>query len=107
MARVAFPMADPHVLVGVAVGDALPGARGGHARHRAGHRLVAARRGRPVVHLPGGARLAPADRPRADALRRVIVDSTAGARARGGTVTGAAHTVQIPPSDRPAPALAP
>src|SRR2546429_9667717 len=58
-----FRSADPHVLVRALVGDAVPALRGGHARHRHPDRVAAARARRAVVHLPGGAWMAEADRP--------------------------------------------
>src|SRR2546429_9241401 len=61
-----FRSADPHVLVRALVGDAVLAFRGGHARHRHPDRVAAARARRAVVHLPGGAWMAQADRPPPD-----------------------------------------
>src|SRR5213593_3682052 len=66
VARVALPLADPHVLVGPSVGRALPGLCRGHARRRLARRLAPAHGRRALVHLPRGERLAQADRSPSD-----------------------------------------
>src|SRR5438132_3901031 len=66
VARVALPLADPHVLVGPSVGRALPGLRGGHARYRLAHRLAPAHGRRALVHLPPCERMAQAGRSPSD-----------------------------------------
>src|SRR5439155_25606709 len=59
VARVALPLADPHLLVRRALGRAVRAVRHRHARHRHLHRVDSARRRRPLVHLPHRHRLAP------------------------------------------------
>src|SRR4030095_4217146 len=62
LAGLALPLADPHFLVRPAVGDALRGVRGGHARHRSADRVAAPGPRGHLVRLSDPARLAPADR---------------------------------------------
>src|SRR5262249_24369718 len=59
VARIALRLADPHVLVGPALGRALPGVRGADARRRALDRMAAADDRRVLVHLPDREGLAP------------------------------------------------
>src|SRR5881628_2505295 len=72
VARVALPLADPHVLVGPALGRALPGLRRADARRRLIDRLAPADDRRVLVHLSDREGLAPAGRSPADGrLRRM------------------------------------
>src|SRR3954454_13868951 len=66
LARVAFPLADPYVLVRPALGGALRRLHRDDARHRDPDRVGAADHRRGLVHLPGRARLAGAARPPSD-----------------------------------------
>src|SRR5215510_2672330 len=76
LARVAFPLADSHVLVRTALGVAVPALRARHPGHRAAGRVAAARHRRPVVHLQDRARVAGAEGSTADA--RLIVAGSQG-----------------------------
>src|SRR5262249_57417179 len=98
VARIALRLADPHVLVGPALGRALPGVRGADARRRAPDRVAAADDRRVLVHLPDREGLAPAGRsPAAQRVSGMASTRRAGARRPVRTPPLRLRAIYIPP----------